>query len=82
MMKYLQNPVYLQALGDEVRELNEYLKLGLITQEEAQERLGEWGLRYPPRWHRIVELVDARRHQPLPLHERNVQPWDLQEAAE
>jgi hypothetical protein len=81
-MKHLQMPVYVRALGDEVRALDRYIGLGLITQEEAQERLGEWQLFYPPGFHRIDALVDARRGQPLPMHERNVKPWDLPEAAE
>jgi hypothetical protein len=78
----LQRPVCLQVLGDEVRDLEKYLGLGVLTQEEAQERVAKWELFYPPGWHRIVELVASRRHQPLPKHERNVQPWDLPDAAE
>ena len=81
-MKHLQMPVYVRALGDEVRALDRYLGLGLITQEEAQERLAEWQLFYPPGFHRIDALVDARRGNPLPANARNVRPWALSEAAE
>lgn len=80
MIRYLQLPVYIRALGDEVRVLDRYLGLGLLTQEEAQERLSEWQLFYPPGFHRVDALVGARRGQPLPAHERNVRPWT--EAAE
>jgi hypothetical protein len=81
-MRHLQSPVLLRALGDETRALDEYLGLGLLTQEEAQERLSEWQLFYPSGWGRITALVNARRHQPLPKEERNAQPWDLPGAAE
>ena len=83
MIKHLQVPVYVRALGDEMRALDRYVGLGLITQEEAQERLAEWEIFYPPGFHRIDEL--GRRwvgHQPLPPQERNVRPWDIPEAAE
>lgn len=80
--QHLQTPVYVRALGDEVRALNDYVGRGLLTQEEAQERLAEWELFYPAGWHRITSLVDARQPKPLPKHERNVQPWDMAEAAE
>jgi hypothetical protein len=62
-MKHFQSPVLLRALGDETRALDEYLGLGLLTQEEAQERLSEWQLFYPAGWNRVVALVSARRHK-------------------
>jgi hypothetical protein len=58
----LKLPVPLRALGDEVRKLREYHARGLITQEEADERLADWGLNdYPPGWADIKSLADLRR---------------------
>ena len=59
-------PILLRALGDEVRALKDYYARDLITQEEADERLAEWKLFYPPGWYEIESLSDTRRHQPLP----------------
>ena len=64
-MSNLALPVLLRALGDEVRALKDYVAQGLLTPEEAAERIADWELFYPPGWHDIVILVDARRHQPL-----------------
>ena len=58
----LKLPVPLRALGDEVRQLKEYHARGLITQEEADERLADWGLNnYPSGWTDIEVLADLRR---------------------
>lgn len=58
----LKLPVPLRALGDEVRKLEEYHARGLITQEEADGRLADWGLNnYPPGWADIEILADLRR---------------------
>jgi hypothetical protein len=57
-------PVLLRALGDEVRALKDYCAQGLLTPEEAQERIDHWGLRYPAGWSDIAILVEARREQP------------------
>ena len=59
-------PDLLRALGDEVRALQGYYAHDLITQEEADERLAELQLFYPPGWYEIETLVDTRHHQPLP----------------
>jgi hypothetical protein len=60
-MSKLLLPVPLRALGDEVRTLQKYFDLGLITQEEADERLADWELFYPPGFWDIETLADARR---------------------
>jgi hypothetical protein len=57
----LKLPVYLHALGNEVRRLQDYHARGLITQEEADERLADWELFYPPGWVDIEKLADLRR---------------------
>jgi hypothetical protein len=57
----LKLPVYLQALGNEVRRLQDYFACGLITQEEADERLADWELMYPQGWVEIEKLADLRR---------------------
>jgi hypothetical protein len=57
----LKLPVQLQALGNEVRRLQDYFARGLITQEEANERLADWDLMYPPGWVDIEILADLRR---------------------
>ena len=57
----LKLPVYLQALGNEVRRLQDYFARGLITQEEADERLSQWELLYPLGWVEIEKLADLRR---------------------
>ena len=54
-------PVPLRALGNEVRRLQDYYARGLITQEEADERLADWDLMYPPGWANIEVLADLRR---------------------
>ena len=69
MSTQLSLPVPLRALGDEVRALKDYCARGLITQEEADERLADWQLFYPPGWYDIVILVDARRYQALPAQQ-------------
>ena len=56
----LKLPVQLQALGNEVRRLQDYFARGLITQEEANERLADWDLMYPPGWVDIEILSDLR----------------------
>jgi hypothetical protein len=57
----LKLPVCLQALGNEVRRLQDYFARGLITQEEADERLADWELMYPQGWVEIEKLADLRR---------------------
>jgi hypothetical protein len=58
----LKLPVQLRALGNEVRRLQDYFARGLISQEEADERLADWGLNnYPPGWVGIEILADLRR---------------------
>jgi hypothetical protein len=57
----LKLPVQLRALGNEVRRLQDYFARGLITQKEANERLADWGLSYPPGWYDIEILADLRR---------------------
>jgi hypothetical protein len=53
-------PAALQALGDEIRALRDYLARGLLTAEEAQERIDDWQIFYPPGWSDIAALVDLR----------------------
>ena len=65
-MSSLSLPVPLRALGDEVRALQKYFARGWITQEEADERLANWGISYPSGFWDIEILVDARRHQAAP----------------
>lgn len=65
-MSDLTLPVPLRILGDEVRALKDYCARGLVTPEEAAERLADWELLYPPGWYDIVMLVNARRQQPTP----------------
>jgi hypothetical protein len=74
----LKLSVPLRILGDEVRALKNYCAHGLVTQEEAAERLADWELFYPPGWADIEELVSARKYL-MPSSER---PLDLSEAAE
>ena len=57
----LQLPVPLRALSDEIRALKDYVSRGLITTDEAQERIVDWQITYPPGWHDIAALVDARK---------------------
>jgi hypothetical protein len=58
----LKLPVPLRALGDEIRKMQDYFARGLITQEEADERMADWGLDvYPPGWWDIEILADLRR---------------------
>ena len=53
-------PVALRALGDEVRALKKFVSLGLLTQDEASERLDDWQLSYPPGWFDVEALVSRR----------------------
>jgi hypothetical protein len=57
----LELPVPLRILGDEIRALKDFCARGLITPEEASERIDDWELFYPPGWHDIEILADARR---------------------
>jgi hypothetical protein len=57
----LKLPVYLMALGNEVRRLQDYHARGLITQSEADERLSQWELFYPIGWVEIEKLAGLRR---------------------
>lgn len=75
----LHLPVPLRALGEEVRALNKFMEQGLITQEEASERIEDWQLFYPPGWHDIEMLVYARRQ---PLTECEAFASEFAEAAE
>jgi hypothetical protein len=68
----LKLPVALRALGDEIRALEGYFAHGLVTQEEADERIGHWGLQYPPGWYLIEILIDGRRDSPLPHHSQAI----------
>jgi hypothetical protein len=54
-------PPILQALREEIRTLDRYLRCGWITPEEAAERLNDWGIAYPPGMVDIEELADRRR---------------------
>jgi hypothetical protein len=65
--KNIKLPAPLQALGDEIRALKDYLARGLVTPEEAQERIDDWQIFYPPGWSDIAELVDLRRGAPISL---------------
>ena len=69
MKSPLYLPVPVRALGVEVRALKDYVAQGLLTEDEAQERLADWEIFYPPGWHRVELLADARRHQPIPVAE-------------
>jgi hypothetical protein len=53
-------PVLLQALRDEIRTLDRYLRKGLITQIEIDARLADWQISYPPGMYRIDELALLR----------------------
>jgi hypothetical protein len=53
-------PVVLQALRDEIRTLDRYLRKGLITQIEIDARLADWQISYPPGMYRIDELALLR----------------------
>jgi hypothetical protein len=59
-MSELVLPVALRALGDEVRALKRYVSLGLLTQDEASERLDDWQLSYPPGWFDVEALISIR----------------------
>jgi hypothetical protein len=61
----LSLPVDLLALGDEIRALKDYCARGLLTPEEAQERIDDWQISYPPGWSDIAELVHLRRGAPI-----------------
>jgi hypothetical protein len=63
MSNKLKLPIVLRALGDEVRALQDYFDRGLITQEEADERLADWDLFYPPGFWDIEVLASVRRQQ-------------------
>jgi hypothetical protein len=60
-MSKLKLPIVLRALGDEVRILQDYFARGLITQAEADQRLADWDLFYPPGFWNVELLADARR---------------------
>jgi hypothetical protein len=66
MSHELNLPVQVRALGDEIRALRDYCARGLLTLEEANERIEDWGLSYPPGWSDIEILVDNRRGRPAP----------------
>jgi hypothetical protein len=59
-MSELVLPVALRALGDEVRALKQFVSQGLLTQEEASERLDDWQLSYPPGWFDVEALISIR----------------------
>jgi len=63
MSNKLKLPIVLRAFGDEARALQDYFDRGLITQEEADERLADWDLFYPPGFWDIEALASARRQQ-------------------
>jgi hypothetical protein len=63
----LRLPVDLLALGDEIRALKDYCARGLVTPEEAQERIDDWQISYPPGWSDIAELVHLRSGAPISL---------------
>ena len=50
-------PAALQALGDEIRILDRYVRQGRLTQAEAGARLDEWRITYPPGMHRFDQLA-------------------------
>jgi hypothetical protein len=60
-------PVELLALGDEIRALKDYCARGLLTPQEAQERIDDWQISYPPGWSDIAEIVHLRRGAPISL---------------
>jgi hypothetical protein len=53
-------PVVLQALRDEIRTLDRYMRNGWITQIEANARLAEWQISYPPGMYHFDELAMLR----------------------
>jgi hypothetical protein len=63
--KNIKIPPALQALGDEIRALKNYCARGLLTPEEAQQRIDDWQISYPPGWSDIAALVDSRGDQIL-----------------
>jgi hypothetical protein len=50
-------PPAIQALRDEIRTLDRYVRQGLLTQEEADCRLYEWGLAPVPGFYRYDRLA-------------------------
>jgi hypothetical protein len=53
----LNLPPVLQALRDEIRTLDRYVRQGLLSQDEAQCRLSEWDIRYVPGMYRYDRLA-------------------------
>jgi hypothetical protein len=52
-------PPAIQALRDEIRALDRYLRGGRLNQPECEARLDEWGVTYPPgmsRYHKLALL--------------------------
>jgi hypothetical protein len=60
-MSNLALPIPLRVLSDEIRALRDYCARGLVTPEEAAERIADWEIFYPAGWHDIETLVSARR---------------------
>jgi hypothetical protein len=60
-LKGIELSPVLQALREEIRTLDRYLRHGWISPEEAAERLDDWGIVYPPGMVDIDELADRRR---------------------
>jgi hypothetical protein len=50
-------PAAHQALRDEIRTLDRYVRQGRLTQTEAGARLDEWRITYPPGMHRYDKLA-------------------------
>ena len=53
----IELPVVFQALRDEIRTLDRYIRKGGLTQLEAEARLDAWDLKYPPGWHRFEKFA-------------------------
>jgi hypothetical protein len=60
-------PPILQALREEIRVLDRYVRDGRLTTGEAAQRLDEWGITYyPPGMHYYDELALSRQPREVP----------------
>jgi hypothetical protein len=61
-------PIPVQVLGDEIRLLRRYVASHRLTKFEAETRLAEWNINYPPGMSRYDELALLRAYRIEELH--------------
>jgi hypothetical protein len=65
-----KRPVMLRVLGDEVRQLDSWVKEDRLSPFEAEARLDAWKLKAPPNWYRYEKFAATGVWEPVPERER------------